>query len=338
MTEVGMRFRTTYEGWLFWVAYGGRSSFDVRKRGSNISKMDGKVTSCRYVCSNEGVRTKKQTEDVRKCFRAETRTECKDQMVTILDRGAGNYEVIDAVLEHNHPLHIPKTFHLMRSQRKILELQTFEIEIADDSGIRPKAAHELATRQVGGPLILNYTCCDRKNYLQSKRQRELAFGQTSSMLKYFGDALKLDTTFGTNKEYRSFGVFLGLNQFRETTVFGVALLFLHGDLINQNAICSCRMFKRTGILCAHGLKVLVLINIKRLSPHYILKRWTREARTRNIQDRQGRKVVANPKLEAQLRYKYMSHKFHNLAHKVAISPECCVLLENALVCHCLPQH
>ena len=93
-----------------------------------------------------------------------------------------------------------------------------------------------------------------------------------------------------------------------------------GDPRNQKDSCSCRMFERTGILCARGLKVLDLINIKKLPPHYILKRWTREARNGNIQDRQGRNVVANPKLEAQLRYKFMSHKFHNLAHKVAHSP------------------
>ena len=42
---------------------------------------------------------------------------------------------------------------------------------------------------------------------------------------YFGDFVDFDTTFGTNKEYRPFGVFLGLNQFRETTIFGAALLF-----------------------------------------------------------------------------------------------------------------
>jgi zinc finger SWIM domain-containing protein 3 len=40
-----------------------------------------------------------------------------------------------------------------------------------------------------------------------------------------GDVVTFDTTFGTNKEYRPFGVFLGLNQFRETTIFGAALLF-----------------------------------------------------------------------------------------------------------------
>jgi zinc finger SWIM domain-containing protein 3 len=64
------------------------------------------------------------------------------------------------VLEHNHLLHLPETRHLMASQRKISELQAFEIETADDSGIRPKAAHELASRQVGGPLNLSYTCRD----------------------------------------------------------------------------------------------------------------------------------------------------------------------------------
>jgi zinc finger SWIM domain-containing protein 3 len=57
---------------------------------------------------------------------------------------------------------------MMALQRKISELQAFEIETANDSGIRPKAAHELASRQVGGPLNLSYTCCNRKNYLQSK--------------------------------------------------------------------------------------------------------------------------------------------------------------------------
>ena len=107
-----------------------------------------------------------------------------------------------------------------------------------------------------------------------------------------------------------------------------------GDPLNRKTSCSCRLFERAGILCAHGLNVLDLMNIKKLSPHYILKRWTREARNENIQDRQGRNVVANPKLEAQLRYKFMSHKFHNLAQKVAHSPECCVVLENALDCLC----
>ena len=193
--QVGLRFKTPDEAWQFWVTYGDYTGFDVRKRYSNVSSFDGKVTSCRYVCSNEGHRRKGQTDHVTKCFRAETRTGCKSRMTLTLDRGAGNYEVTDVVLEHNHILHLPETRHLMASQRKISEMQAFDIETADDSGIRPKAAHELACRQVGGPLNLTYTCRDRKNYLQSKRQRELAFGQAGSMLKYFHEKISENPSF-----------------------------------------------------------------------------------------------------------------------------------------------
>ncbi|XBH74095.1 hypothetical protein VPH35_101109 [Triticum aestivum] len=189
--QVGMRFKDSNEAWMFWVEYGGHIGFDVRKRCTNKSKFDGKVTSCRFVCSNEGLRRKCQTEREPKRFRAETRTDCLVRMVITLDRATENYEIIEVVLEHNHYLQLPQTRHLLASQRKISELQAFEIETADDSGIMPKAAHEFACRK-------------------------------------------------------------------------------------------------------------------------------------------GRNVVENPKLEAQLRYQDLSHKFHNLAHKAANYLECCVLLENAL--------
>jgi hypothetical protein len=98
-------------------------------------------------------------------------------MTLTLGRGAENYEVTDVMLEHNHKLHLPETRHLMASQRKISEVQAFEIETADDSGIMPKAAHELACRQVGGHLILTtlvvtgktiYKANDRGSWLLGK--------------------------------------------------------------------------------------------------------------------------------------------------------------------------
>lgn len=72
--------------------------------------------------------------------------------------------------------------------------------------------------------------------------------------------------------------------------------------------------------------------IKLLPSHYILKRWTREATYETIQDNQGRSIIANPKLDAMLRYKSMSHKFQNLAYQAASFPECCLLVDNVLDC------
>jgi zinc finger SWIM domain-containing protein 3 len=76
----------------------------------------------------------------------------------------------------------------------------------------------------------------------------------------------------------------------EDNKFAVSIASLHGDLryeeerivigdpLAKTASCSCGMFNRMGILCGHGIKVLDLMNIKTLPTHYILKRWTREAR------------------------------------------------------------
>ncbi|XP_051117885.1 protein FAR1-RELATED SEQUENCE 5-like [Andrographis paniculata] len=47
---------------------------------------------------------------------------------------------------------------------------------------------------------------------------------------------------------------------------------------DESVACSCRMFQSVGILCSHALKVLDYRNIKLVPGHYILKRWTRDAR------------------------------------------------------------
>ena len=128
-----------------------------------------KGTSCRFVCANEGHRSQDKRDHLTKCPRAETRTECQVFMNLKTDRKKGNLKVSELSLEHNHTLHPPETLRLMVSQRKISELQAFEIETADDSGIMPQAAHEFASRQVGGPINLGYTCRDQKNHLRTKR-------------------------------------------------------------------------------------------------------------------------------------------------------------------------
>ena len=170
---------------MFWVSYGGQKGFEVRKRYLNKRKLDGKIRWCRFVCANEGHKLKDKRDHLIKCPRAETRTDCQVRMGLILDREKGNCKVTELILEHNHALQLSQTSHLLVSQRKILELQDFEIETADDAGIGPKAAHELASIQVGGSLNLSYTLRDHKNYLRVKRQREMAYGQAGNMLMYF---------------------------------------------------------------------------------------------------------------------------------------------------------
>lgn len=169
--QIGMTFSSVTEAQKFWNYYGGQIGFDVRKRFQNTSKLDGKVTSVGLVCAKEGFRTKDQRDHLIKNPRAETRTGCKVRMGITLNRVLKKYEIHDVVLKHNHRLQIPETRHLMPSQRSISEVQAFEIEMADSTGIQPRIAHELASRHVGGAANLGYTCRDHKNYLRTKRQK-----------------------------------------------------------------------------------------------------------------------------------------------------------------------
>jgi hypothetical protein len=103
-----------------------------------------------------------------------------------------------------------------------------------------------------------------------------------------------------------------------------------GNPLDQTAICSCNLFNRIGIICARALKVLDLMNIKSLPTQYILKRWTRQARSGTVQDKNGRIVIENPKFDAMRRYRYFSQKLLNLAHRVAYYPECTSLMDNTI--------
>jgi len=103
-----------------------------------------------------------------------------------------------------------------------------------------------------------------------------------------------------------------------------------GNPLDQTSICSCNLFNRIGIICAHALKVLDLMNIKSLPPHYILKRWTRHAQNGTIQDMHGRDIIENPKLDAMLLYRYFSHKLLNVAHRAANYPQCRALVDSAI--------
>ena len=140
--------------------------------------------------------------------------------------------------------------HIMLSQQKVSLVQAVEIDLADESGMRVKTSFKYMGMRFGGKENLGYTRQDLKNYLCTKRQRDLEFGNASSLMRYFnqkvkenssfyyavqmdieeqitnlfwadkkmiedygyfGDAITFDTTYSTNRDGRPLVVFLGLN-------------------------------------------------------------------------------------------------------------------------------
>ncbi len=152
--KVGMEFDTLEVAWKYWENYGKQLCFNVRKHYLNKSKIDGEITSRRFLCSKEGSRKADKRDHLTNQLRQETRTNCPVWLGVSLVWETGKYKVYDFVAEHNHILHLPETTYMMRSQRRMSEAQAFTVDLAYASGIKPKAAHELMSREAGEGLIL----------------------------------------------------------------------------------------------------------------------------------------------------------------------------------------
>ena len=51
------------------------------------------------------------------------------------------------------------------------------------------------------------------------------------------------------------------------------------DASKSSVSCSCKKFEFAGILCTHILKVFTTLSITRIPDEYILKHWTKDAKT-----------------------------------------------------------
>lgn len=215
-----------------------------------------------FVCCKEG---KKENDKRRKgsIRRWDTRCQSPVKVNLVLDRDSQKYKITCFFEIHNHDVEPPETRHLFRSYREVNESFALAIDLANDSGLTPRATHELLCKEAGGREKLGFIMEDQKTYLRSRREKNMAFGELGNIVKYFderklkkmlvslfffqfddrefvknifwvdsrmivdyidfGDVVTFDTTYGTNKELRPLGVFVVFNHHRQMVIFGAAL-------------------------------------------------------------------------------------------------------------------
>ncbi|GMY10251.1 protein FAR1-RELATED SEQUENCE 3 [Fagus crenata] len=88
---------------------------------------------------------------------------------------------------------------------------------------------------------------------------------------------------------------------------------------DMRANCSCQMFEYSGILCRHVLTVFTVTNVLTLPPHYILKRWTRNAKNGVGPDELGGELPGQESLT--LRYNNLCREAIKYAEDGAIAVE-----------------
>ncbi|XP_054785949.1 protein FAR1-RELATED SEQUENCE 5-like [Prosopis cineraria] len=241
--RLNLEFDNIEDSWKFWQDCGRRTGFGVRKERFNKSKKDQSYLSYLYVCRKKGVRKPDKRDKYTKNPRPETRS---------------------VFLDHNHDLQPPEAVHMFPSFRELTSAQAFELETAEKDGINQKSSFKLMSEYAGGRTNLGYTRTDIKNYLNSKRQRAMSYGEAGCIFRYFeeqlvknssffhahqmdleeqvtnvfwadarmlidyayfGEVISLDTTYYTNRDNRPLAIFSGINHYRGGVIFGAALLY-----------------------------------------------------------------------------------------------------------------
>ncbi|KAJ8766697.1 hypothetical protein K2173_004521 [Erythroxylum novogranatense] len=260
--KIGLQFATEEEAYQFYLTYGKHVGFGIRRSKSHKDKRGNLI--CRLLCcSAQGQRMPDKRDLCVRAPRPATRFGCEARM-KVHSMQNGTFEVIEFVEEHNHHLSSPNKVHLRKSHRKISSAAALQIEMANAVGIQPKVSHDLMVREAGGRDNVGFIRDDYKNYLRSKRTREMTKGDTHEVLQYlykmkvedpnffyaiqvdeddlitnifwsdaqmrndyvdFGDVVCFDTTYKKNGQGRPLALFVGINHHKQTTVFGVALLY-----------------------------------------------------------------------------------------------------------------
>lgn len=104
--------------------------------------------------------------------------------------------------------------------------------------------------------------------------------------------------------------------------------FVRFDSTECMVVCSCKKFEFMGLLCCHVLKILDLRNIKELPPHYILKRWRKDAQSESPENYGFATVDEDPKFSLSKRYNTLYRNLYKIAAKASESVEAYAFLES----------
>ncbi|CAK8571949.1 unnamed protein product [Lathyrus sativus] len=152
---IDMKFDSSETTFQFWHAYGAHGGFGVRKHYVNKNKKNGSISSYRFVCCEEGLRHEDKRDAFVNSRRVETITNYKARISIVLKNE--KFIIRKFIEDHNHFMQQLETTYMLASHRKITEVQTYEIDLVDDSGLRQKSTFQLMCTQARHSSNLEYT-------------------------------------------------------------------------------------------------------------------------------------------------------------------------------------
>ncbi|KAI9128383.1 hypothetical protein K1719_001376 [Acacia pycnantha] len=207
-------------------------------------------------------------------------------------RSDGKWIIHEFIKEHNHEL-LPALAYHFRIHRNVKLAEKNNIDILHAVSERTRKMYVEMSKQSSG-------CHNFGSLLSDKRHEEEAIADFDTLhkqpaLKSPSPWEKQMSTLYTHAIFKKFQVevlgVVGCHPRREGGDGTVAKFVVQDcekdqeflvtwNEMNSEVSCFCRLFEYKGFLCRHALNVLQLCGCSSIPSHYILKRWTKDAKSR----------------------------------------------------------
>nr|GMC77606.1 protein FAR1-RELATED SEQUENCE 5 [Ipomoea batatas] len=293
----GMEFESEEAAKAFYNSYARRVGFSTRVSSSRRSRKDGAIIQRSFVCSKEGFRNlnEKRTKDREiKRPRTITRVGCKAAL-SVKIQDSGKWVVSNFVKEHNHELVPPDQVHCLRSHRQISGPAKTLIDTLQAAGMGPRRIMSALIKEYGGISKMHAEnpdffyavqgdedqCVAMFGNLMSQSQqtmdeviRSAIMQRSDSMNSIFDGYVNASTNLkiSSSKLYEKA---LDSRHEKEEELVGT-LTFMATKVEDEGGVTIYQVAKSSLQACFGQYSEVT--NVLTLPSHYILKRWTRNAK------------------------------------------------------------
>ncbi|CAL2258897.1 unnamed protein product [Prunus armeniaca] len=195
--KLGLEFDCCDDVFNFYNMYAAEAGFGIRCSTKSTCTMTREVTRKEYVCCKQGYALTIIISHKRR-RRGCTRIGCKAKLAILKMKDKNKYIVVEFNEVHNHDMTTVDNVHLLRSHRNLIE---------------STKAYSADMSKVNIPI-------QKEGWVMLSGQMQ---GQ-DELMGFFGDVVVFDTTFNTNRYGMVFAHLLGVNNHRQTVLFGCAFL------------------------------------------------------------------------------------------------------------------
>ncbi|KAF7124975.1 hypothetical protein RHSIM_Rhsim12G0014700 [Rhododendron simsii] len=304
----GIEFESHESAYSFYQEYAKSMGFTTSIKNSRRSKKSKEFIDAKFACSRYGVTPESDGGSGRRP--GVKKTDCKASM-HVKKRKDGKWYIHEFIKEHNHEL-LPALAYHFRIHRNVKLAEKNNIDIVHAVSERTRKMYVEMSRQSAGRhenFVRKFHKCIFKSWTDEQfdmkwwkmnRYEEEAIADFDTChkqpaLKSPSPWEKQMSTEYTHAIFKKFQVevlgVVGCHP-RKESEDGTSVTFTVDDCekdenfmvtwneAKSDVFCSCLLFEYRGFLCRHAMIVLQICGLSSIPSHYILKRWTKDAKTR----------------------------------------------------------